>query len=170
MLLNLVKIFAPTTVAFFLGVFITPLATHFFFKHKMWKKYSRNGEISSPDFHKIHNEQEELNTPRVGGIIIWFSALMSTLLFYLAAVIFPGVVTEKMNFLSRNQTLIPFFTLLFGSLLGLSDDLIQIYGNGKFGWQMILTMRAKRLINFFMAKNKRFLLDTQIFIWCFLKT
>ena len=156
MLLNLVKIFAPTTVAFFLGVFITPLATHFFFKHKMWKKYSRNGEISSPDFHKIHNEQEELNTPRVGGIIIWFSALMSTLLFYLAAVIFPGVVTEKMNFLSRNQTLIPFFTLLFGSLLGLSDDLIQIYGNGKFArddtswrnWKAFLVASLSLLIGF----------------------
>ncbi|OGI85886.1 hypothetical protein A3A01_01110 [Candidatus Nomurabacteria bacterium RIFCSPLOWO2_01_FULL_39_17] len=156
MLLNLVKIFAPTTMAFFLGVFITPLATHFFFKHKMWKKYSRNGEISSPDFHKIHNEQEELNTPRVGGIIIWFSALMSTLLFYLAAVIFPGVVTEKMNFLSRNQTLIPFFTLLFGSLLGLSDDLIQIYGNGKFArddtswrnWKAFLVASLSLLIGF----------------------
>jgi len=143
-------------MAFFLGVFITPLATHFFFKHKMWKKYSRNGEISSPDFHKIHNEQEELNTPRVGGIIIWFSALMSTLLFYLAAVIFPGVVTEKMNFLSRNQTLIPFFTLLFGSLLGLSDDLIQIYGNGKFArddtswrnWKAFLVASLSLLIGF----------------------
>ncbi len=36
-----------------------------------------------------------------------------------------------MNFLSRNQTLIPFFTLLLGSLLGLWEDLIQIYGTGK---------------------------------------
>ena len=156
MLINLVKIFAPTAVAFFLGMVITPIATHFFFKYKMWKKYSRNGEISSPDFHKIHNEQEELNTPRVGGIIIWFSALMSTLLFYLAAVIFPGVVTEKMNFLSRNQTLIPFFTLLFGSLLGLSDDLIQIYGNGKFArddtswrnWKAFLVASLSLLIGF----------------------
>jgi len=34
--------------------------------------------------------------------------------------------------LSRNQTLIPTFTLLLGSFIGLWDDLIQIYGNGKF--------------------------------------
>ena len=37
-----------------------------------------------------------------------------------------------MNFLSRNQTLIPFFTLLLGSLVGLWDDFMQIYGNDKF--------------------------------------
>ena len=156
MLLNLVKIFAPTAVAFFLGVVITPLATHFFFKHKMWKRYSRNSEISSPDFQKIHNEQEELNTPRVGGIIIWFSALLTTFLFYLAAIVFPGVGTEKMNFLSRNQTLIPFFTLLFGALLGLSDDLVQIYGNGRFAhddtswrnWKAFLVASLSLLIGF----------------------
>ncbi|MEK7071658.1 MAG: hypothetical protein AAB943_01825, partial [Patescibacteria group bacterium] len=62
MLLNLVKIFAPTAMAFFLGFFITPLATHFFYKYKMWKKYSRNGNATATDFHKIHNETEELKT------------------------------------------------------------------------------------------------------------
>ncbi len=130
MLLNLVKIFVPTTVAFFLGLFITPFATHFFFKYKMWKKYSRNEDVSA-DFKLIHNEQDELNTPRVGGIIIWVSVLAVTLLFYLISILFPSASIIKMSFLSRNQTLIPFFTLLIGSLLGLWDDLIQIYGKGK---------------------------------------
>lgn len=132
MLINLVKIFIPTALAFFLGLFLTPVATHFFYKYKMWKKYPRNSDELIPDFHKIHNEEEELKTPRVGGIIIWVSALLVTSIFYLASTFFPGDDTFKMNFLSRNQTLIPFFTLLFGSLLGLWDDLIQIYGTGKF--------------------------------------
>ena len=52
--------------------------------------------------------------------------------FYLGSILFPSPQAEKLNFLSRNQTLIPFFTLLLGSLLGLWDDLIQIYGNGKW--------------------------------------
>ncbi len=131
MLLNLVKISIPTAFAFFLGLFFTPIATHFFYKYKMWKKYSRNGACGS-DFSKIHDEQAELKTPRIGGIIIWVSVLLTTLIFYLASILFPSVDSEKMNFLSRNQTLIPFFTLLLGSLIGLWDDLIQIYGNGKF--------------------------------------
>ena len=132
MYLDLVKIFVPTAVAFFLGLLLTPVATHFFFKYKMWKKYSRNGTITAPDFPKIHREHEELNTPRVGGIIIWVSVLLATSLFYFISILFPSAETEKMNFLSRNQTLIPFFTLLIASLIGLWDDLIQIYGKGRF--------------------------------------
>ena len=63
MLLNLVKIFLPTVVAFLIGLFITPTATHFFYKYKMWKKYSRN-ESTFSEFQKIHKQEEELKTPR----------------------------------------------------------------------------------------------------------
>jgi len=132
MLENLLKISVPMALAFFLGLFLTPIATHFFYKYKMWKKYSRSGNGAGEDFQKIHNEVGELNTPRVGGIIIWVSVLFTTLVFYLGSIFVPSLNTEKMNFLSRNQTLIPFFTLLIGSIIGLWDDLIQIYGKGKF--------------------------------------
>jgi len=132
MYLNLIKIFVPTALAFILGIFITPLATHFFYKYKMWKKYGRDTSMNNTDFSKIHSTQAELNTPRVGGIIIWISVLLTTLIFYLASVVFPSASSFKMNFLSRNQTLIPLFTLLLGSLIGLWDDFIQIYGTGKF--------------------------------------
>ena len=156
MLLNSVKIFVPTAFAFFLALLFTPIATHFFYKYKMWKKYSRSTNTSTSGFHKIHNEKEELKTPRVGGIIIWVSALLTTLVFYLTSILFPFPDTEKMNFLSRNQTLIPFFTLLLGSLIGLWDDLIQIYGNGKFArddkswrkWKAFLVTLISFLIGF----------------------
>lgn len=131
MYLDLVKIFLPTTFAFFLGLLFTPLATHFFYKYRMWKKYSRSIEIDTVDFKIIHNETAELKTPRVGGIIIWFSVLLTIIIFYLISTLFPSTTTLKLNFLSRNQTLIPFFTLLAGSLIGLWDDLIQVYGSGK---------------------------------------
>jgi len=132
MYLDLVKVFLPTIFAFFLGIFFTPFATHFFYKYKMWKKYSRSVEINTPDFKKIHNETGELNTPRIGGVIIWFSVLLTVGLFYFVSIFFPSSITVKLNFLSRNQTFIPFFTLLIGSLIGLWDDLIQIYGSGRF--------------------------------------
>ena len=132
MYLSLIKIFLPTTIAFFLGIFLTPIATHFFYKYKMWKKYSRASGTATSDFQKIHNEQEELRTPRVGGVIIWVSVLTTSLIFFLVSILIPSENTEKMNFLSRNQTLIPLFTLIIGSLIGLWDDLIQIYGTGRF--------------------------------------
>jgi phospho-N-acetylmuramoyl-pentapeptide-transferase len=132
MLLNIVKIFIPTAFAFFLALALTPIATHFFYKYKMWKKYSRSENTAATDFSKIHNTQDELKTPRVGGIIIWVSALLATLIFYFPAILSSSANAEKMNFLSRNQTLIPFFTLLFASLIGLWDDFIGIYCSGKF--------------------------------------
>src|SRR3989344_5645619 len=132
MYLNLIKIFLPTAVAFFLGLLLTPIATHFFYKYKMWKKYSRNAGATTLDFSKIHNEKDELRVPRVGGMIIWISVLTTVLIFYLISILLPGADTSEINFLSRNQTLIPVFTLLIGSLLGLWDDFIQIYGTGKF--------------------------------------
>lgn len=153
MLVNLVKIFVPTVFAFFLALALTPIATHFFFKYKMWKRHSRNN-TTNIDFQKIHNENDELKTPRVGGIIIWVTVLLTTLFFFLISIIFPGDNAEKINFLSRNQTLIPFFTLLVGSLIGLWDDLIQIYGDGKFArddkswriWKALLVMGVSLLI------------------------
>lgn len=152
-ILNLVKIFLPTMVAFLIGLFITPFATHFFYKYKMWKKYSRNGTTAN-DFQRIHNEQEELKTPRVGGIIVWISVLFSTLIFYLISILFPSETTEKINFLSKNQTLIPLLVLLFGSFVGLWDDLIQIYGKGKIAhddkswrkWKALLVVLISFLI------------------------
>lgn len=129
--MDFVKIFAPTILAFFVGLAITPFATHFFYKHKMWKKYCRDEACKGEEFKKIHNSFEEMKTPRVGGSIIWLSVILVTFIFYFISVLFPSIFTEKINFLSRNQTLIPFFTLIFGALLGLCDDLIQIYGRGK---------------------------------------
>lgn len=154
MYIDLLKIAIPTTVAFFFGLALTPLATHFFFKYKMWKKYSRGNNVSVKDFQDVHDAHAELHTPRVGGIIIWFSALLTILIFYFYSIFFPSPLTEKMNFLSRNQTLIPLFTLLVASLIGLWDDLIQIYGNGHFArddaswrrWKVILVASISLLI------------------------
>jgi len=150
MLLNVVKIFLPMIMALLIGFFITPIATYFFYKFKMWKKYSRNNATIN-EFHHIHNEDEELKTPRVGGIIIWVSIFFSTLIFYLISVFFPSDFSIKINFLSNNQTLIPLGVLLFGSLLGLWDDLIQIYGKGKFAQDDTSWRKWKALLVIFIS-------------------
>jgi len=38
MFIDAVKIFAPATIAFFAGLAITPILTHYLYKHQMWKK------------------------------------------------------------------------------------------------------------------------------------
>lgn len=150
MILNLVKIFLPMVVAFLIGILITPTATRFFYKYKMWRKSSRS-EDATIDFQKIHNGAEELKTPRVGGIIIWVSILFSTIIFYFLSFLFPSPVVEKINFLSKNQTLIPLLVLLFGAFLGLWDDLIQIYGHGKIAYDDVSWRKWKAFLIFIIS-------------------
>ncbi|MEX2028902.1 MAG: hypothetical protein WD963_00255 [Candidatus Paceibacterota bacterium] len=140
MYFDLVKIFVPTTVSFILGILITPLATHFFFKYKMWKKKPRSEGISSDSFNLIHQERGaiELSVPCVGGIIIWGSALLSVFLFFLLSVVFDNSLFTKLNFLSRSQTFLPVGMLILGALLGLLDDILEINGKSDItrnsGW------------------------------------
>jgi phospho-N-acetylmuramoyl-pentapeptide-transferase len=39
---------------------------------------------------------------------------------------------EKLNFLSRSQTGLPLFALVSAALVGLADDLLQVFGKGKY--------------------------------------
>ena len=128
-----------TALGFFIGVAITPIFTHYFYKYKMWKRIPRKEDESlkteeiSPTFKEIHNTKAELSTPRAGGIIIWMSVLLTVLIIFLISRLFPTDITEKLNFLSRNQTLLPFFALIVGSLIGLVDDLMATFVKaGKF--------------------------------------
>jgi len=132
MMLNVFKVFGLSAFAFFLAIILTPIFTHYFYKYKMWKGHSRSDEANpvSLDFRNIHQQRAagELNTPRVGGIIIWFSTILTCLITWLAFKIFPDELTGKLNFLSKNQTWLPLFALIVSSLVGLADDLIQIFG------------------------------------------
>jgi len=125
--MDIIKIFIPTTIAFIIGILITPLISNYLYKNKFWKKKSvvvatDGGE--APITQKLHND-EERKTPRMGGIVIWASALITIFLFWLGAAI-DGPVLEKLNFLSRNQTWLPIFTLIVGALVGLIDDYFSV--------------------------------------------
>lgn len=125
--MDIVKIFVPTTIAFIIGILITPILSNFLYKNKMWKKKS---VVASTDgglttiTQKLHND-EERKTPRMGGVVIWASALITVLLFWLGSII-DGPILEKLNFLSRNQTWLPIFTLIVGALVGLIDDYFSV--------------------------------------------
>jgi len=125
--MDIVKIFIPTTIAFIIGIAITPIVSNFLYKHKMWKKKSvamaTDGGTTTLS-QKLHND-EERKTPRMGGIIIWASALITILLFKFGAII-DGPILAKLSFLSRNQTWLPIFTLIVGALVGLVDDYFSV--------------------------------------------
>lgn len=130
MYLDLLKIFIPTTLAFFWAIFLTPFFTNFFFKYKMWKKKVRTVDTTSEEFKAIHAriEKEEVSVPCIGGSLIWVSVLSVIFLFYFLSLIFPNSIFYDLNFLSRSQTLIPIAVFFLGALLGLVDDLLEING------------------------------------------
>lgn len=129
-----IKVLLPAVLSFLVGIGITPTLSNFMYKHKMWRGASRskeNTEAMSTDFQKIHNEKGETSTPRTGGALVWISILITIILLYLLSLFFANEVTLKLSFLSRNQTFLPLAALLFGSIVGLLDDLLQIYGKSK---------------------------------------
>jgi phospho-N-acetylmuramoyl-pentapeptide-transferase len=124
--LSLIKVFLISTSAFFIGIAITPVLTNWLYKNKMWKK--KSGKIApdggeTPIFNELHKDKE-VGTPRMGGVVIWGSVFLTALLFWIISLVWPD--SGKFNFISRNQTWLPLFTLLVGSLVGLIDDWMQI--------------------------------------------
>jgi len=105
--MDILKIILPTALTFFIGISITPFFTSYFYKYKMWKRSPRTDADTSEAFKNIHNTEHELSTPKVGGIIIWVSVLLTVCAIYILSILFPSEVTEKLNFFSRSQTLVP---------------------------------------------------------------
>ncbi len=134
MVLDVLKVFLPAFSAFLVGISITPIITHYLYKYEFWKKKARTeglGGGGTPIFNKLHKEKE-VGTPRMGGIVVWASALITTIGFALLHFFSPDIATEKLNFLSRNQTWLPLFTLIVGSLVGIIDDFLVVKGRGGY--------------------------------------
>src|SRR3989344_8846163 len=109
---DIVKIALPAILAFVIGIGITPLISDFLYKNKMWKKKSGKVDFSGAEtviFNSLHREKE-INTPRMGGLIIWISVLIATILVWALSIIMESDLTLKLDFLSRNQTWLPIFT------------------------------------------------------------
>src|SRR3989338_10395317 len=142
---DVLKILIPAVLTFFLGIFITPFFTNLFYKYRMWKKNPRtkSGDITNDNFTKVHNTEAELSTPRIGGVIIWVSVLLGVFIIYLLSIIFPTGLMKDLNFFSRSQTLIPLATLILASLIGLVDDLLQIFGKGAYAKDPLFYRKIK---------------------------
>lgn len=133
MIIDIVKVFTASSAAFIVGMLITPVVTGFLYKHKAWKKKNvsvatdgRTSEISQ----RLHNDEQK-KTPRMGGIVVWASAFITIMFIWLLAKVFPNELTTKLDFLSRDQTWIPLFTLMIGAFVGIIDDILEVNGNSK---------------------------------------
>ena len=103
--------------AFLLAMFLTPIYTHFAYKYKFWKKQKKTtadgGKL--PVMTKLHAHKFKRAFPTMAGII---------------GVITVTVVTFVCNW-DRGQTWLPLAGFLGGAIVGLIDDLINVFGSGK---------------------------------------
>jgi phospho-N-acetylmuramoyl-pentapeptide-transferase len=128
---DLIQLFIPATIAFFIGIVITPLLTNFLYKHEMWKK--KAGKIApdgreTPIFNELH-KHKEVGTPKMGGVVVWASVFLTVGFFWIISKVYPFELTENFDFLSRSQTWIPLATLFIGAIVGLIDDYLDVKGS-----------------------------------------
>lgn len=132
--LDAIKIFTVGTLSFLVAFWFTPFLTNFLYKHKLWRKEVRQKAIDGKDltyFPKFHSEGET-GIPRFGGLLIWVVPSILAVIFYILAKTTDIWWFQKLSFLNRGQTWLPFFALVSASLLGLIDDFLQVKGWGKY--------------------------------------
>ena len=102
---------------FLFSMVLTPFYTHFAYKYKFWKKQKKttvDGE-ALPVMTKLHAHKFKHVFPTMAGLI---------------GVIAVTVVTWVFN-LDRGQTWLPLVGFLGGALVGVIDDVINIFGSGR---------------------------------------
>jgi len=131
MLFEAIRILIPATLAFVIGIAITPVVSHYLYAYKAWKKSPGKTALDGSEaveFNRLHNGHET-RAPRMGGIVVWSSVALTIVTITLVA----NVIEERLlafDFLSRSQTWIPFATLMIGAMVGLVDDLLTIRPSG----------------------------------------
>lgn len=104
-------------ICFILSMSLTPIYTHFAYKYKFWKKQKQStvDGKSLPVMTKLHAHKFKRAFPTMAGLI---------------GIISVSLVTCILNF-DRGQTWLPLAGFLGGALVGLIDDLINVFGSGK---------------------------------------
>ena len=133
-IVNVIKVFGLSALSFVIAILWTPFLTRYLYKYKLWRKEVRKNApdgTKTPLFAALHKDRET-SVPRFGGMLIWITTLAVALIFWLLAKFTAIPILDKINFLSRNQTWLPLFIMVAASLLGLADDLMQVFQKGSY--------------------------------------
>ncbi len=132
MIIDIIKVFIPAVISFIFGILIAVPLSNFLYSKQMWKKKAGKVDLdgnATPIFNELHKDKE-INTPRMGGIIVWLSTFVTIVGIFLIDKITALPVFDKLELLSRNQTWIPLMTLIVGALVGLIDDYLEVRSTG----------------------------------------
>jgi len=141
---NVIKLLFLSALSATISLIWAPILTKFLYKFKFWKKKARQKTITGEEAGVVYNlhKKREVSVPRAGGVLVWISVLIIIFLFWGVSKFCDIWWLQKLNFLSRGETWLPLFTLVVGSIVGLSDDIMLVLGRGKYvGGGMRFTRR-----------------------------
>ena len=101
--------------AFLLAMFLTPFYTYFAYKYRWWKK-QKSIAVTGEELkvmNKLHAKKIARNVPTMAGVIFVTAVVITTLV---------------CNW-DRGQTWLPLAAFVGGALIGLIDDVINIFGH-----------------------------------------
>ncbi|MCL5410645.1 MAG: hypothetical protein M1324_02185 [Patescibacteria group bacterium] len=110
---DLVKMFWLALLSFLIAIAWTPILTNFLYKNKIGKRIRDSKD--APIFAKMHEKKS--GTPTMGGVLIWVTTAVLTLIFNL----------------ERSATWLPVFCLVATGVVGAVDDLWNVKGKGPKG-------------------------------------
>lgn len=126
------KVLLPAIVSFTIGILFAPILGRFLIRNKWWKKKNVTKTIDGREATitaSLHND-EKAPVPRMGGVVVWASVFATALLFWTLSQIYPTALTEKLDFISRNQTWLPLMAMVVGAIVGGLDDLLVVEAFG----------------------------------------
>lgn len=143
---NAIKILLAAITTFTIAYSLSPLYIKFLLKNELWKKKSVQKTTDGRDAvitAKLHNDENK-KVPRLGGVMIWASVFIVASLFWLLSETIPFI--NKIDFISRNQTWLIIFSMVFTGILGAIDDIsscgkkIPLIGDRglSFVWRILL--------------------------------
>lgn len=102
---------------FLFSMFLTPIYTHFAYKYKFWKKQKKTTVDGKalPIMTKLHAHKFKRVFPTMAGLVGVIAVTVTTWIFNL----------------DRGQTWLPLAGFLGGALVGVIDDMINIFGSGR---------------------------------------
>jgi len=141
---NIIRMLAFTALTSVIAFLAAPYLINFLNRAKFWKKNARHKTITGEEasvFYSLHKDRET-TVPRGGGLLIWISVLAVALSVW-GIVNIPGQIWDNLginhpwwfallDFFTRREVWLPLFTLVAGSLVGLFDDILTVYGGGKY--------------------------------------
>jgi phospho-N-acetylmuramoyl-pentapeptide-transferase len=131
---NVIKVLLLSAASAALAFAFAPILIKILHKFRFWKKTARTKTItgdSADIFYSLHKDKET-SVPRGGGLLIWIPTLFITIFFFGFSFLPHPWWAKLFNFLSRSETWLPLFTLISASIVGLLDDILTVYGKGKY--------------------------------------